>query len=275
MEEEQNINEAKADETEKTVVVEGDSVEENKNASNWFDGISDESLRSNPNVTKHASVEALAKSYVELSKKLGAKGLAPLPEDATPEVIEARKVLKRGENIKSANDYSRKLSNDESEEIGGVDYAKNISQMLFDAGCDDETHTAVMNAFVNSERERVANTRKEIENCENLLKDEWNEDFDVQMKANEIFVSKHFPEVHEQLLKNGGYKVPAIAKMFKQLNEMTKDGEVRIQKAAAQNFDEQLKEIESSKAYQNPWDEGHKAAVSRRTDIIMKMAEKR
>lgn len=254
------------------VVVEGS---EDKNPTqNWFDGISDESLRSNPNVTKHASVEALAKSYIELSKKLGAKGLAPLPEDATPEIIEARKVLKRGENIKSANDYSRKLSNSESEEIG-EDYAKNLSQMLFNAGCDDETHTSVMNAFVNSERERIANTQKEIQNCENLLRDEWNEDFDVQMKANEIFVSKHFPEVHEQLLKNGGYKVPAIAKMFKQLNEMTKDGEVMIQKAAAQNFDEQLKEIESSKAYQNPWDSMHKEAVNRRTDIIMKMAEKR
>lgn len=197
-----------------------------------------------------------------------------MPEDATPEVIEARKAIKRGAKIKSFDDYSRKLSDEEKAEFGGAFDADGISKALFDAGCDDETHSAVMEQFIGAEKAKREQFAKEMIACDNLLKDEWNEDFDIQMKANEIFVSKNFPDVHELLVKNGGYHAPALAKMFKRMGELSRDGEVRIQKAAAMTFDEELKKIEESDAYRNPWSNGHTEAVNRRTDIIMKMAQK-
>lgn len=246
----------------------------------FWESFSDEGLKGNPNVTKHKSVEALAKSYVELSRKLGSKGLAPLPEDATEEQREARKTLRRGENIKSPSDYSFRVSEEDSQAFnsGSMKTAFNpeaVSSALYDAGLDDEAHSAAMREICALERSRLAMVEKELAEGEQKMRDEWDEDYEVNMKANELFMARRFPEVHETLVATGMYRVPAIARMLKAMNEMTQDGEIRIQRAAEKSFDEQLSALTNSEAYRNAWHPDHDKAVARRTDLIQQMAHRR
>ena len=245
----------------------------------FWDDFSDEGLKGNPSVTKHKNVEALAKSYVELSRKLGSKGLAPLPEDATDEQREARKALRRGENIKSPSDYSFKLS-EEDAQVFRADSTNAfnpdaVSAALFEAGLDDEAHTAAMRELCALERSRKNAVAKEISDGEQQMRDEWDEDYDVNMKANELFMARRFPEAHKALAPTGLYKLPVVARMLKAMNEMTQDGEIRIQRAAEKSFDEQLSAVTSSDAYRNAWHPDHDKAVARRTDLIQQMAHRR
>lgn len=252
---------------EETVVVEPDTK-------SWREGLADAELRDNPNIKKFGSVDALAKSYVEAVKKLGKKGFEPLPKDATPEMAEARRALRRGENIKTTADYTWKMDEADRQLLFPGQSETQLADALFKSGADDQQFGEVMDAWMNSVREQAIERENSLRKCDELLRDEWNDEYDVNMKANELFVSRRFPEVHAELVKTGGYHVPAIAKMFKQLGELAADGEIRIQRATATTFDEELKKIEESEAYKNPWSNGHNEAVNRRTDIIMKMAQK-
>ena len=269
-------NDSGAEKTTEVVVdkhEEGEVVDV-KPTESWIDGLADEGLRGNPNIKKFGSVDALAKGYVEAVKMLGKKGFEPLPKDATPEMAEARRAIRRGENIKTTDDYSWKMSEEDKNFLYPGQSEKGLADALFKSGADDQQFGEVMDAWVESVREQAVARASALQKCDEQLRDEWNEDYDVNMKANELFVSRRFPEVHEELVRMGGYHVPAIAKMFKQLSELAADGEIRVQKAAAMTFDEELKKIEESDAYRNPWSNGHNEAVNRRTDIIMKMAQK-
>ena len=53
----------------------------------WTDTLHDEALRLHPSLTKFEDVPTLAKSYVELESKIGAKGVVLPPENATPAEI--------------------------------------------------------------------------------------------------------------------------------------------------------------------------------------------
>jgi len=244
----------------------------------WRDGLSDESLKANKSLAKFNDVESLAKSYLELSKKLGSKGLMPLPKNATAEQVAARRALKRGEGINSIDDYQWRP---DAELAGGLNQLKQtydstpLANALFEAGADADTFKSVMDAMGRAEIAKQRKMDSDLAKCEELLRDEWNEDYDVNAKAVEMFVSKRFPEVHQTCKQFGLYKAPAVAKMFLKMNEMTSDGEIRIQKAASKSFDERLKAIEKSEAYRNEWHPDHKKARSAWADLIMEQANQR
>lgn len=241
----------------------------------FWDGFSDESLKANPSVRKHRSVEALAKSYVELSKKLGSKGLEPLPKDATPELIEARKTIMRGENIKSSKDYSWKLSEYDKAVLGEEFDGSVMKEALFNAGFNDEQFGAAMNAFASVERGRKEAVKNNIETCDKALREQWGDDYDINMKANEIFMSKRFPAIHKNLSENGAYHIPEVANMIKTMNELTADGEIRIQRATEKSYNEKLDDVVNSDAYKQSWHPLHEAAVNRRTELIMEIARRK
>lgn len=244
---------------------------------NFWDSFNDEALKNNPSVRKHANAEALAKSYVELSRKLGQRGDIPLPKDATPEQIEARRALHRGENIKSVEDYSWKLSAaDARDMLPDADRAfEGIAKSLYDAGLDDETFSAAMKGLTANAKAQKAEIEAAYAKSEAELRDEWNEDFDVNMRANKMFVSKNFPEVHSFLEKTGLYADKNVAQMFRRINEMTADGQIRLERATEKSFEDKMAELTKSDAYRQSWHPDHDKAIAARTKMILEMADRR
>lgn len=222
---------------------------------NFWDNFADESLKENGSVRKFKSVEALAKSYVGLQKKLGERvSYVKPPENATPEQMSAWRSLKRG-GVEKEEDYGFTPS----KELEGFDPSV-VGKALFESGADKDMYKNVMDSLYGAEAERRTAERVVREKGEAELRDEWNEDYEVNMKAVKMFVKNRFPDVYEGLDKTDAFRIPAVARMFKQLNELTADGEIRIQKASNESYDERLKSIENSDAFRNEWHPGHKEA---------------
>lgn len=222
---------------------------------NFWDSFEDASLKENGSVRKFKSVEALAKSYVGLQRKLGERPVATKPpENATPEQLAAWRSLKRG-GIENEVDYGFKPE----VELENFD-AKNIGKALFESGADRDLYNNVMKEVFKAEENRRMLERRSREDGEAELRDEWHEDYEVNMRAAKMFVKNRFPEVFKGLEMTDAFRIPSVARMFKQLNELTADGEIRIQKAAAESYEERLRSIETSDAFKNEWHPGHRDA---------------
>lgn len=241
----------------------------------WTETLKDETLRDSKSLAKFNDVDGLAKSYIELSRKLGSKGLMPLPEGATAEQIAAHRALKRGENIREPSNYSFHASDADRAFAPDVD---NFSNLLFNAGCDDETHTAVMSSVLKTVRDAQAKVENEskiaLAQAEEEMRNEWGEQYAVNRKAVDLFMNK-FPDVKSIFQESGLINVPEIQRMIFSLNQLTADGEIRFQQAVDKSFDERLKDIENSSDFKNEWSEGHKAAKRAWVDLLMKRTSKK
>ncbi len=237
-----------------------------KNA-HWYDSLSEE-IRNNPNITKFKDAESLAKSYIEASKKLGMKGIQPLPDDATREQRAAYNSMRRGEKIKTPEDYSFEKDNQ-------AEWLKSLKKTLFDAGADDYMATEILSKMKSSEEsddnEMLAVAEKTYQAEAERLRAEWGEDYLVNRKANDILLSK-YPEAEKTLRALGADKMFGIQMMLHHLNRLSGDTEIKLSQARSRSFDDRMREIESSEAYKHSWHKDHQAAVSARTDLILEMA---
>ncbi len=252
--------------TEKTPAAE--EAAEPTHKSEFWDDFEDESLKEDRNVRKFKNVEALAKSYVGLQRKLGERVSPHPPKGATPDQLAAWRSTKRG-GVESEEEYGFMPK----ERFEGFD-ATPMSKSLFDAGADRDLYNKVMTDYYKIEEDRRMAERKNREEGEAELRDEWNEDYEVNMKAVKTFVKQRFPEVYQGLENTDAFRVPVIAKMFKQLNELTADGEIRIAKATRESYEDRLKSIESSPAFRNEWDPGHKAAKAAWMNLISEFSDR-
>lgn len=236
---------------------------------NFWDDFTDESLKENGSVRKFKSVEALAKSYVGLQKKLGERvSYVKPPPNATPEQMSAWRSFKR-DGVEKEEDYGFTPPEELTDFNPGV-----IGKALFESGADKDMYKNVMNSLYSAESERRTAERVVREKGEAELRDEWNEDYEVNMKAVKMFVKNRFPDVYEGLEKTDAFRIPSVARMFKQLNELTADGEIRIQKASNESYEERLKAIESSDAFNNSWHPGYKEARKNWCNLISERASK-
>lgn len=262
-----NLENAEANsQTDNTVETKADEAVKNDN---FWDSFEDASLKENGSVRKFKSVEALAKSYVGLQKKLGERPVySKPPEGATPEQLAAWRSMKRG-GVETEEDYGFVPS----DELEGFD-ASVVGKALFESGADKDMYKNVMDTLYKAEAGRRLMERKAREDGEAELRDEWNEDYEVNMKAVKMFVQNRFPEVYKGLSDTDAFRIPSVARMFKQLNELTADGEIRIQKATEESYEERLSALEKSEAYRNEWHPGYKEARLAWRNLIMEQASK-
>lgn len=257
-------NQAQTEETPDVVTDKPEGAEPN-----FWDSFEDAALKENGSVRKFKNVEALAKSYVGLQKKLGERvNLTTPPEGATPEQMKAWRNLKRG-GIEAESDYGFVPE----KELKGFN-PSSIGKALFESGADKDMYHNVMKTIYGAEEARQLEERRVREQGEAELRDEWNEDYEVNMKAVQMFVKNRFPEVYKGLSDTDAFRIPAVARMFKQLNELTADGEIRIQKATQESYDERLKSIEQSEAFNQAWHPGHNAARKAWLDLIAERSNK-
>lgn len=233
----------------------------------WYDGFSDE-IKANPSITKFKNPEALAKGYIEASKKLGQKGFSPLPKDATKEQRAAYNALRRGESIQKPEDYTFGKDSD-SAELGA------LKKALFDAGADDYMASEVLGKLASmneaSDAEMMVNAERVYNAEADKLRLEWGEDYEVNIKANEILLSK-YPEAERVLKGLGAEKMAGVAMMLHNLNRLSSDGEVKLSKARELSLEERLSSVVNSEAYKQQWHPDHQKAVDERARLIMMKA---
>lgn len=238
----------------------------------WYDALADESLRSNPNITKYASLDAFAKGHAEAVKKLGQKGFAPPPPaNAAPETRAAYNALRRGENVKSIDDYS--YGKGETSE-GLVQ----LKQALFDAGADDYMATQVLTSLEGTiekgDAEDVRQGQAFFANEENLLREHWNEDYLVKRKAVDVFLNK--PEHASIANRVRGLGLDRCADFNVMMDELLNRGsnnqvvETRGD-MSRQGLKEMIADISRSEAYRDQWNKGHKAAALQRAELIERL----
>lgn len=232
----------------------------------WYDGL-DEDLKTNEAITRHKDAGSLARAYVEAQDKLSRSIPAPLGAGATAEQRAAYNSLRRGESIKSENDYSwGKGTNLESDET-----TVSLKKALFNAGADDYMATEVLSALkADIDAESAAEESyaqgvyaKEAER----LRMEWGENFSVNVKANDILLSK-FPEAASLVKGLGLDKMAGFQQMLHSLNVAAADGSVVLSRAREATLDEQTEKISSSEAFRNSWHPDHKKAVLERARLI-------
>lgn len=239
-------------------------------ASNWYDSLGDD-LKTNPNITKHKDVGGLAKAYVEATKKIGQKGLAPLPSDATAEQRAAYNALRRGESIKAPTDYSWGKDMDDA----GVTALKTA---LFNAGADDYMASEVLGAIQSADAAEGARQEeyaaRYYEGEAEKLRREWGEDYAVNQKANDLLLSK-YPEAAKVVKALGVDKVAGFQLMLHHLNSLARDGQIKIEAARDKTLDEQIKAIEDSEAFKQSWHKDHEKAKRERARLIVSMTQNR
>lgn len=230
----------------------------------WYDEFSDE-IKTNPSITKFKDAEALAKSYIEASKKLGQKGITPLPKNATPEQRTAYNALRRGDSIQKPEDYTFDKDSD-SAELGA------LKKALFDAGADDYMATEVLGKLASmnesADAEMIANAERVYSGEAEKLRLEWGENYEINLKANDILLSK-FPEAERVLKGLGAERMAGVAMMLHHLNRMSADGEIKLSQAREISIDERLSKITGSDAYKQKWHPDHQKMVDERARLIL------
>ena len=243
-----------------------------KPAAQWYDKLGDESLRSNPNITKHKSVEGLAKAYVEATRKLGQKGIMPLPADATPEQRSAYNAMRRGESIKTPSDYSWGKGMDNTTEYNRT------MEALFNAGADDYMASSVMDALTRAAveddyAEEQAAARIYAQESEKL-RSEWGENYLVNLKANDILLSR-YPEAMNILKSLGCDKMASVQLMLHSLNAAASDGQIQFEHAREKSLDERIDAITNSDAYKQSWHPDHQKARQQRAALIVELSQRK
>lgn len=238
----------------------------------WYDGLKDVALRSNPNITKHDSVDGLAKAYVEATRKLGQKGIMPLPADATPEQRAAYNAIRRGESIKTPSDYSWGKGKET-----GSEYSRAM-EALFNAGADDYMASSVMDSLA---RAAVEDELAEEQAAERIyaqetekLRSEWGENYLVNLKANDILLSR-YPEAMRILKSLGCDKMASVQLMLHSLSAAASDGQIHFENARERSLDERIDDITNSDAFKQSWHPDHKKAQQARAALIMELSQRK
>lgn len=239
----------------------------------WYDSLDDE-LKTNPNITKHKDIGGLAKAYVESVKKLGQKGFTPLPDNATAEQRAAYNAIRRGESIKAPEDYSwGKGTADENRDI-----VVGFKQALFNAGADSYMANEVLSTLKDYETQEALRQEAHAEKVYGAeaekLRNEWGENYAVNLKANDILLGK-YPEAAHVLKALGVDKMAGVQLMLHHLNTLASDGQIKLNEARTKSIDERIDEITNSDAYKHEWHPGHKAARAQRAQLIMELTSKR
>lgn len=236
----------------------------------WYDGIADEELRGNPNITKHKDVAGLAKAYVEATKKLGQKGIAPLPVNATAEQRAAYNAMRRGDAIKSPEDYSWGKGDDDA----GV---KALKQSLFNSGADDYMASEILSAIKHADdvagAEQEAYAQKVYSGEAEKLRVEWGENFEVNLRANDILLAK-YPDAERVIKGLGIDRMAGFQLMLHHLNSLSADGQIKFEQAREATLDDKIAAITNSDAYKQTWHPGHEEAKRRRADLILEKTRK-
>jgi len=252
----------------------------------WYDSIN-EKYRDNPNITKYKSMDDFLEGHLNQASLVGKKGLQPLGPDATPEEREA--FYSRIGRPESPDAYEWDAPTVEiTGEDGEVQQVPMVNlepelmsetmKVFHENGLNNDQVSKVMNMFAEHEHARhqegidqFANEQeqKAMESKTNLMQ-EWGDKFETKLNAVNNVVNKF--GLADTLKDSGLANDYRVIKMFESMIDKVGEGQITGDMSpTGGGFEDTVKAIRSSDAYNNPMDPGHKAAH----DKLINLYEKR
>lgn len=238
----------------------------------WYDSIQDETLRENQNITKYKSLDELARGHIELARKLGERGSLPtLPDNPSEEQKLAYNALRRGDKIKSPDDYSYDKGSTAPDVV-------HLKQAAFDAGLDDYQATQFFQRWDKAYEgydEAIKAERSEYYKQEDTkLRMSWQQNYQVNAKAIDLFLQRRFPEAARVLQEKGIRGIAAVEEMLLACNRhMVGDEQITWGEAKKESVNDELKRLQNSEAYKNEFHKDHNKALLQQAKLYQRMTQ--
>ena len=237
----------------------------------FFDGFGEE-VRNHPSVQKFSSAEDLAKSYVNLEKKIGAKGIILPGEKATPEEIaEFHKAIGCIDSADKVEIVDLPKGTDDRIQVTDETKAA-FKELAIKAHLTPAQAKAIQEFHLNNQVNQLkaydAATLEEKQKSETALRGEWGAKFDENVqKVNQLVKSFGGDEALDWFTKGEGNN-PIVLKMLAKIaggmseDSMGERGKSGIVKTPAEAQAE-ITAIRNDKShpYNNADAMGHKEAV--------------
>lgn len=212
---------------------------------------------------KYKTPDDFVKGAVNLSRKIGEKGISVPGEDATDdERAEFYTKLGRPESPEA---YSWKVP--EGFEIDQDWYAEKTKEM-FDKGISDEHHALIMDLY-RQDREQINKAAQDyqkelVEKTEPQLREMWKDDYDANMKAS-MEVAEKFGV--KDLLKDYGLinELPVI-QMLHEVALSTSEGKIEPSSGYSSGKEE-LESLKAHPAYMDRTHSQHKSILKRVVEL--------
>ena len=238
----------------------------------WLDSLP-ESHRENSNISKYKSQEDFLEGHLNLVKKIGEKGLERPGEDATDEERNAfYSKIGRPEN---AGDYSWESLNEEGESDFDFDpdALSSAQEQLHAAGLTNDQYKVVMDLHKGQVMQGMADMdryqQEQANQTTSNLQKEWGDKFDTKIAVVQKAIDKF--GMGETIRDLGLGNNEQVIRMFSELSD--KMGESNMTgdtSSSGGGFDQQLKAITSSKAYNDKTHPDHHKMKQARTDLYAK-----
>lgn len=198
-------------------------------APEWMNGISDEALRSDPNIAKYKTLDEFAKGHVNVAKLVGAKGVILPSDKATPEELNAfYNKLGRPE---SADKYTFKAPDKLHEGVKVTpEFNKGFAELVHSEGLTQKQADSLYNKYLSmwskgqEEQEKVARETKA--QAETSLRSEWGESFDKNLKDVNMMLEKFGGEGASKKFGDLGANPTALKTLANLAKNFSEDGVV-------------------------------------------------
>ncbi len=231
---------------------------QNDSKTSWIDNIQDSELKNSKSLSNFKDVEGLAKSYVNLEKKLG--------QPKEPEKYEADQYnYEFGEGYKPHE---------------GI--YKNFTDKAIELGVKPDAYKELINTYVDSEQQAINDFNKEQETLNEeftgKLKEDWGNDYSKNLEKAENLWTKFAPENADKMFSKMTPEMKgAVAKAMFNISKTMSDSHVeapnRQQDLTKEEIQNKIQEIRNDRnhPYFNASHKDHKEANRYMTSLYSKL----
>tara|TARA_S200002703_G_scaffold96071_3_gene83059 strand:+ start:7073 stop:7855 length:783 start_codon:yes stop_codon:yes gene_type:complete len=233
---------------------------QNESTTSWIDKIQDNELKNSKSLSNFKDVDALAKSYVNLEKKLG--------QPKEPEKYEV-------------DQYNYEFGDDYKPHEG---IYKNFTDKAIELGVNPDAFKELISTYVDSEQQAINDFNKEQETLNeeftSKLKEDWGNDYSKNLEKAENLWTKFAPENADKMFSKMTPEMKgAVAKAMFNISKTMSDSHVeapnRQQDLTKEEIQNKIDEIRNDKShpYFNASHKDHKEANKHMTNLYLEKAK--
>lgn len=242
---------------------------------NWYDSLPDE-YKSNPNVTKYNSQEDFLNGHINLTKKIGEKGLTKPETDE--DWNNAYAFLGKPETIEG---YEYTPNEELPDEIQlNEQMATSFKEVAHKIGLNPNQYEKLMDSYmVMNEQGFKARQEQEQANLlasEKQLKETWGQAFDQNIEMARNMVKKYdnggkLTKLLETPLNGSPLgNNPILLNMLANVAKTTMEDGGLVGRGAPVSLDDEIAELRAHPAYNDPSNTFHKQIVKKVTQLYQK-----
>lgn len=248
---------------------------------NWYDSLPDD-YKSNSNVTKYKSQEEFIKGHINLSKKIGEKGL--LKPETEEDWNNAYAFLGKPETIEG---YEYTPSEELPDELKlNEQMATSFKEVAHEIGLNPNQYKKLMGSYISMTEQgfkaRQEQTQAELLASEKELKETWGQAFDQNIEMARNIVKKYdnggkLTELLDTPLPNGSSlgNNPVLLNMLANLAKTTMEDGGLVGRGAgiptSEDLEEELGKLRNNPAYFDTNHPEHKQITRKVSSIYKKL----